>query len=125
MRSIELALIYETERNDHLDPRDKIKYGQEINSIFENLSKNEKIKESLEKDIHTFNSSSKDTLIEALQLNKQRLEIQIGNNNRFIKYSNEQKAMFNIEIETAISEIETAQKEIKTIREKYLGKAVI
>ena len=41
MRSIELALIYETERNDHLDPRDKIKYGQEINSIFENLSKNE------------------------------------------------------------------------------------
>lgn len=122
MRSIELALIYETERNDHLDPRDKIKYGQEINSIFENLSKNEKIKESLEKD---FNSSSKDTLIEALQLNKQRLEIQIGNNNRFIKYSNEQKAMFNIEIETAISEIETAQKEIKTIREKYLRKAVI
>ena len=53
------------------------------------------------------------------------MEIQIGNNNRFIKYSNEQKAMFNIEIETAISEIETAQKEIKTIREKYLGKAVI
>lgn len=37
------------ERNDHLDPRDKIKYGQEINSIFENLSKNEKIKESLER----------------------------------------------------------------------------
>ena len=34
-------------------------------------------------------------------------------------------AMFNIEIEKAISEVETAQKEIKTIREKYLGKAVI